>query len=804
MGIANKLLSSLSFLAIVMAGTLPGLPAQSGPPPLVYSANNSADYSTTIAQGSLFVVFGSNLGPANLVQVSLVSAAHNTLSGTSVTVTSGATTLNCPMIYTSHSQLAAILPSNTSAGTATIAVTWNGVTAAEGFSTTQATVAKSSEGMFTTTSSGLGTGIFTALDGSLKTLASSAKPGDVVTAWGTGIGPISSPDNVLPASFPNFPNVQVWVGGQSAQIAYAGRSGCCAAVDQISFTVPAVANGCNVPVSVVSGGNPANTVTIPVSAAGGACSDTGPTLPTSVLTKAAAGQPVKLAIIAAGPTAIVGTGAEPRAVAASLSAALHTTVTEADASTLIRAYRTRNARAIRLAMTKYASQWKALNARTRAKLTAAISLAQESISADFGSFSSEAVTAAVASAQFPPQGACVVLPGTFPLGLGSAGGGLDAGASLMLTGAAGSYTLQSYSKGQYQASFGSSVTGPDIPPGTYTISGTGGKDVGAFSATFAIAAHLAISNKSSLASVDLTQPLTVNWTGGVAGSYVLIGGGSTHAPHSYFVCAEDAGKGTFTIPSYVLASVNATTTTSGILWITPNPLSNPFSIPGLDAAYFADASSDSVSVAFGKGNMPGGPNVANVTGSIDGLYPASGAAAAANGGMSTSGPVTFSALLTAATYTAAFDILPGASPFVVQAMSPAGSVTININPAQNAWQANYIVPAVAARVGNFSGAGFVVTDYLSGLPFPGNQIPASRLDPVAAAAAASMPLPNTPGTTGANNTWLASGTLPAGGHFTIGANTSLPAAFGGFINLAKRGAQSAGFSLYVDGQLVAS
>jgi hypothetical protein len=513
---------------------------------------------------------------------------------------------------------------------------------------------------------------------------------------------------------------------------------------------------------------------------------------------------VKLAIIAAGPTAIVGTGSQPRAVAASLSAALHTPVSEADAATLIRAYRTRNAKAIRIAMTKYASQWKALDARARAKLIDAVSLAQESISADFGSFSSEAVTAAVASAQFPPLGACVVLPGAYPFGLGSVGGGLDAGASLMLSGAAGSYALQQNSKGQYQASFGSSVTGPDIPPGTYTISGAGGKDVGAFSATFAIAGHLAISNKSSLASVDLTQPLTVNWTGGVAGSYALIGGGSTHAPHSYFVCAEDAGKGTFTIPSYVLASVNATTTTSGILWITPNPLSNPFSIPGLDAAYFADASSDSVSVAFGKGSTAGGPNVANVTGSIDGLYPASGAAAAANGGMSTSGPVTFSALLTAATYTAAFDILSGANPFVVQAMSPAGSATININPAQNSWQATYTVPTVATRVGNFSAAGFTVTDFLSNLPFPGNQIPESRLDTVEVAAAGGLPVPTMTGTTGANGTWSASGTLPAGGHFTIGAGTNPPATFGGFINLTSRGAQSAGFSLYVDGQLVAS
>jgi len=775
------------FIAIFAAT---GLTAQSGPPPEVYSANSSADYSTTIAQGSLFVVFGFDMGPANLVEISAFPLP-NVLSGTSVTVTSGSTTLNCPMIYTSNAQVAAILPSSTPVGTAVITVTWNGVTAADGYSSTQVTVAASSEGLFTTTSSGLGAGIFTALDGSLKTIANSAKPGDIVTAWGTGIGAITTADNVLPTSFPNFPNVQVWVGGQSAQIAYAGRSGCCAAVDQISFTVPAVANGCNVPVTVVSGGNSSNAVTIPVNASGGACADAGPTLPTSVLTKAAAGQPVKLAIIAAGPQSIVGTSPEPNAVARSLSAALHTKVSEADAARLIRAYRTGNTRAMRLAMAKYASQWKALDARTKANLIAKISVAQESISADFGSFSSETATAAVASAQFPPVGECMVLSGAYPFGLGSVGAGLDAGSSLMLTGAAGALTLKQTNKGEYQALFGTSVKGPNIPLGTYTISGTGGKDVGAFSATVTIANHLAISNKSSLAPVSLTQPLTVNWTGGTAGNDILIGGGSTHAPHSYFACAADGGAGTFTVPAFILASINPTA--NGIIWISPHPLANPIAIPGLDAAYFADASSDSLNVAFGNVVPPGGPNVANVTGSIDALYPVSGGQ-----------PVGFSALLTAGTFTTAFDIIQGANPFVVQATSPAGNATININPAQNTWQATYTVPTAATRNWDFSKAGFTVTNFLSGLPFPNNIIPLSLVDPLAASALSALPLPNGAATAGANGTWTASGTIPAGGHFTIGTGTNPPSGFGGFINLTNRGAQSVTFNLYVDGKLIAS
>ncbi len=794
-------------LALVAMSMSQSLRAQPSSPPQVYSANNSADYSTTIAQGSLFTVFGYYMGPADLVEVTAFPLP-NVLAGTSVTVVSGSTTLNCPMIYTSNGQVAAILPSNTPVGTATVTVAYNGKTDPSGFSSTQVTVATSSVGLYTTSSSGLGTGIFTnAVSGALKTLANSAAPGELVFVWGTGIGPISSPDNAPPPVL-NFPNVQVLVGGQLAQIYYAGRSGCCSGVDETAFYVPAVAGGCSVPVTFVSGGIPSNTVTMPVSASGGPCSDSGPTLPTSVLTKAAAGQPVRLAVIAVGPASILETGAEPRAIAARLSAAFHTHVSEADAARLILAYRGGNPKAIRRAMAKYASRWKALDARTKAGLIARIGSMQGTALADFGGFSSESAVATAVGSQFPPAGECLVLPGSYPSGLGSVSTGLDAGASLTLTGAAGTLTLTQFGAGQYQVSSGPSFAGPNIPLGTYTIGGTGGRDIGAFSGTLTVASHLALSNKSSLAAVDRTKPLTVTWTGGVAGSYVLIGGGSTHAPHSYFTCAEDAGKGTLTIPSYILSSINATTAANGVLWIAPNPLSNPISIPGIDAAYFADGSNDSVNVAYGNTNTPivaGGPNVANVTGSIDGLYPASGAAAAQNNGMSTTGPVTASALLTAGTFTTAFDISPGANPFTVEATCPAGSAIISINPAQNTWQATYTVPTAAARQGSFSGDGFVVMDYLvNGAPFPGNIIPASRLDPLAISAANGLMLPNVAGATGPNGTWSASGTLPAGGHFTIGTGTNPPPGFGGFINLVSRGAQSVTFTLHVDGALVAS
>ncbi|MGA3204403.1 MAG: hypothetical protein ABSF12_18080 [Bryobacteraceae bacterium] len=601
----NMKMRGLSFLGFVCSATLAVSPALQGQPgdPVVFSVYTSADYGTAIAQGSLFVVFGYALGPSTLVEVSAFPLP-NVLSGTSVTVTAGSTTLNCPMVYTSDGQVAAILPSNTPVGLVTIAVSYNGLTNPYS-STTRVLAVESSLGIFTTTSNGLGAGIFTALDGTLKTLADSAKPGDIVTAWATGIGPISSPDNQLPTSFPNFPNVQVWVGGQPAQIVYAGRSGCCGGVDQVDFYVPAIANGCNVPVNIVSGGNSSNTVALSVNGSGGPCSDSGPTPPASTLTTAAAGQPVRVAAIGIGPTALGNRSAFTASAAKRLSAALHTPVPEADVARLMRAYATGNPRAIRLAMAKYASKWKALDAKTKIRLTAQLGQAQEGVVAEFGSFANEGLVAIIGSAQLPVPGSCVVLPHTYPTGLGSRSAGLDAGASLSLTGPAGPFTLAETAKGHYHALFAPSLTGPNIPLGTYTITGSGGKDVGAFSAAITVANHLAISNKSSLATVDRTQPLTLNWTGGVAGSYVLIAGytpsgiaNNVFVPSSYFACAEDGGKGTFTIPVYILSTMNATANGNAVLLILPNPLSNQIVIPGIDLAYFLDGSSDSANVTF--------------------------------------------------------------------------------------------------------------------------------------------------------------------------------------------------------------
>lgn len=135
--------------------------------------------------------------------------------------------------------------------------------------------------------------------------------------------------------------------------------------------------------------------------------------------------------------------------------------------------------------------------------------------------------------------------------------------------------------------------------------------------------------------------------------------------------------------------------------------------------------------------VPAGTNVTNLTGTIDGIFPATGMFVAEEGGVTGGSPVTFSALLTAGSFTASFDILPGANPFqlVALATSAAGTAqaVLNFNPAQSSFEGPFAVPLVVARDGDFAYASFNVLDFLTCqgtncLAFPGNQVPISRFN----------------------------------------------------------------------------
>src|SRR4051794_28337290 len=125
-----KALYALSIGISCLAGTAMAQPVVSSGGIL-----NAASYSlpglpnSGIAQGSMFLVFGTGLGPAGISQVSAFPLPF-TLAGTSMKVTANGVSSDVPMVYTLASQICGILPSATPVGNASLTVTYNGQTSA--------------------------------------------------------------------------------------------------------------------------------------------------------------------------------------------------------------------------------------------------------------------------------------------------------------------------------------------------------------------------------------------------------------------------------------------------------------------------------------------------------------------------------------------------------------------------------------------------------------------------------------------------------------------------------------------------
>ena len=240
---------------------------------------NAASYSApelpngALARGGMIVIKGNNLGPTPL-QIINSFPLPLSLAGTSIKATVGGTTVDLYMIYTSTRQLAAILPSQTPEGTGTLTVTYNGQASAA----TSIRVVRSAFGIFSLNQAGSGPGVFqnanSGTDQPVNTLTVGARPGQLVIIWGTGLGPVTGNEaaGARPGDLTDVP-VEVYVGGRRADVTYRGRSGCCAGIDQIVFTVPQGVEGCYVPVVVKTGDVVSNFVTLTVSPRAGTCTD---------------------------------------------------------------------------------------------------------------------------------------------------------------------------------------------------------------------------------------------------------------------------------------------------------------------------------------------------------------------------------------------------------------------------------------------------------------------------------------------------------------------------------------------------
>ncbi|HTS50712.1 MAG TPA: hypothetical protein VMH05_22360 [Bryobacteraceae bacterium] len=175
--------------------------------------------------------------------------------------------------------------------------------------------------------------------------------------------------------------------------------------------------------------------------------------------------------------------------------------------------------------------------------------------------------------------------------------GLDVG-SITLTGPGGLNTKMASQgiKGAFYSLLASTAV-PDTG-GTFTFTGTGGADVGAFTAMITFTNPLLTWTNTSVAdNVDRSQDLTVKWTGGNPGSLVYIlgtsGAGPGRAPVS-FTCLAHTDDGQFTVPSYILSGL---VPGAGAIQL-QNSIMGPLPASGLDAAIAQGAVSYSESGTF--------------------------------------------------------------------------------------------------------------------------------------------------------------------------------------------------------------
>jgi uncharacterized protein (TIGR03437 family) len=458
-----------------------------------------------IAPSALFFIQGTAL--ANTTTALLSSASpglQTTVSGVTVTVTAGGTTLQCPLYYLSPTQVDAVLPGKTPVGNATITVNNNGGTSAA----FPIVVVQSGFGILSYNGS-----LAAAYDANntILTASNSANPNQVIVLWGSGVGYDPADDDKLyPQTQDNLTSIpmQAYVGGVQATLAYRGRSQF-PGVDQVVLTIPGnVPTGCYVSLYIVSGNIVSNSTTIPIAASGRTCSDSNTGLTPDLIQSLSGKTTIREGILA---------------VSQSTSIAASGTTTNNSVAGIF-----------------------------------------QSVSGIGGSQGINQVSV----------GSCLISnnlassTGTTPTTTG-----LDAGASISVTGPAGNLTLSPLSvpgvnlAGFYAPTGTGTVPAGFIPAsgGAFTFdNGSGGKDVSHFNTTLTLPAAFTWSNASSISSVTRSQGANVTWTGGASGTYVNITGGSTATINGKsvtvtFVCLAPVAAGQFTVPVPVLLSLPAGT-----------------------------------------------------------------------------------------------------------------------------------------------------------------------------------------------------------------------------------------------------
>ena len=246
-GVARS--TTISIAGVSLAVTQAGAPGSLAVSAVTNAASNLAG---PVALGEIVTLYGSGLGPTQLVKATLGSDGlyGGQLAGTSVFFNG----IAAPMIYSSATQVAAIVPYEITGATAQVTVTYQGQTTTR-FSVP---IVSSAPGIFSLDSTGQGQAAAINQDGiTINGAANPARIGDVISLYATGEGQ-TTPGGVdgkpasAPLPQPNLP-VSVTIGGQRAQfLPYVGGApGEVAGLLQINVQIPSrIQTGNAVPVVV--------------------------------------------------------------------------------------------------------------------------------------------------------------------------------------------------------------------------------------------------------------------------------------------------------------------------------------------------------------------------------------------------------------------------------------------------------------------------------------------------------------------------------------------------------------------------
>ena len=223
---------------------------------LPLGVTNATGKQLSVAPGSIISIYGENLSSNTLHAA--VAPLPTRLGTTSVTVNGVA----APLGYVSPTQINAQVPYEVTSGEAVIVVSVNGNSSpGAAFRITPAAPGIDQDGA--------GRAVVVNANGTLNGPDNPAKPGDVVTAYGSGQGPLNSPVATGAAAPANPPvtakgPTTVTVNGIPATVQFSGLTPGGVGLWQVNFAMPNLQHGDYPLVTTVAGVSSA-AVTVSVS-----------------------------------------------------------------------------------------------------------------------------------------------------------------------------------------------------------------------------------------------------------------------------------------------------------------------------------------------------------------------------------------------------------------------------------------------------------------------------------------------------------------------------------------------------------